>query len=75
MAVVARCPFLGEGSPTKIDYRKKGTLILTLLEDLEMLACKTTVGPLVADPVFQVLASARVIQRGAQICLEPVTRI
>ena len=27
---------LGEGSPTKIDYRKKGTLILTsLLEDLE----------------------------------------
>ena len=29
-------PFLGEGSPTKIDYRKKGTLFLTsLLEDLE----------------------------------------
>ena len=29
-------PFLGEGSPTKIDYRKKGTLILTSLsEDLE----------------------------------------
>ena len=29
-------PFLGEGSPSKIDYRKKGTLILTsLLEDLE----------------------------------------
>ena len=30
-------PFLGEGSPTKIDYRRKknGTLILTsLLEDL-----------------------------------------
>ena len=28
-------PFLGEGSPTKIDYSKKGTLILTsLLEDL-----------------------------------------
>ena len=27
--------FLGEGSPTKIDCRKKGTLILTsLLEDL-----------------------------------------
>ena len=27
--------FLGEGSPTKVDYRKKGTLILTsLLEDL-----------------------------------------
>ena len=27
--------FLGEGSPTKIDYRKKGTLILTsLLEGL-----------------------------------------
>ena len=28
-------PFFGEGSPTKIDYRKKGTLVLTsLLEDL-----------------------------------------
>ena len=28
-------PFLGEGSPIKIDERKKGTLILTsLLEDL-----------------------------------------
>ena len=27
-------PFFGEGSPTKIDYRKMGTLILTsLLED------------------------------------------
>ena len=26
-------PFLGEGSPTKIDYRKKGTRI-SLLEDL-----------------------------------------
>ena len=33
--VVPFYPFLGEGSPTKIDYRKKGTLILTsLLEDL-----------------------------------------
>ena len=30
-------PFLGEGSPTKIDYRTKGALILTsLLEDLAM---------------------------------------
>ena len=29
------CPFFGEGSPTRIDYGKKGTLILTsLLEDL-----------------------------------------
>ena len=28
--------FCGEGSPTKIDYRKKGTFILaSLLEDLE----------------------------------------
>ena len=25
------CPFFGEGSPTKIDYRKKGTIILTSL--------------------------------------------
>ena len=33
--VVPFTPFLGEGSPTKIDYRKKGTLILnSLLEDL-----------------------------------------
>ena len=31
----ALLPFLGEGSPTIIDYRKKVTLILTsLLEDL-----------------------------------------
>ena len=35
----ARCPFtvsfLGEGFPTKVDYRKQGALILTsLLEDL-----------------------------------------
>ena len=28
-------PFLGQGSPTEIDYREKGTLILaSLLEDL-----------------------------------------
>ena len=33
--VVPFSPFLGERSPTKIDYRKKGTLMLTsLLEDL-----------------------------------------
>ena len=33
--VVPFYPFLGEGYPTKIDYGKKGTLILTsLLEDL-----------------------------------------
>ena len=34
------CQFcLGEGSPTKIDYRQKGTLILTsLLEDLVAIA-------------------------------------
>ena len=37
----ARCPFtvsfLGEGPPTKIDHRKKGTLILTfLLDDLKL---------------------------------------
>ena len=32
---IADLPFFGEGSPTKIEYRKKGTLILTsLLEDL-----------------------------------------
>ena len=31
----ALLPFLGEGFPTTIDYRRKGTLILTsLLEDL-----------------------------------------
>ena len=33
--VVPFYPFLEEGSPTKTDYRQKGTLILTsLLEDL-----------------------------------------
>ena len=33
--VVPFYPFFGEGSPTKIDYRKKDILILTsLLEDL-----------------------------------------
>ena len=32
---------LGEGSPTKINYRKKGTLILTsLLEDLVLPFCR-----------------------------------
>ena len=31
----ALLPFVGGGSPTKIDYRKKGTLILaSLLEEL-----------------------------------------
>ena len=30
--------FFGEGSPTRIDYRKKGTLIFSsLLEDLDMI--------------------------------------
>ena len=38
--VVPFYPFLREGSPTKIDYRKMGTLILTsLLEDLVLLRC------------------------------------
>ena len=33
-SVVPFYPFLGEGSPTEIDYRKQGTLILTsLLQD------------------------------------------
>ena len=36
--VVPFYPFWGEGSPTKIDYSKKGTLIRTsLLEDLVVL--------------------------------------
>ena len=36
-------PFLGEGSPTKIDYRKKGILILTsLLKDLEVVVRQLT---------------------------------
>ena len=35
--VVPFYPFLGGGSPTQIDYRKKGTFIVTsLLEDLEL---------------------------------------
>ena len=36
----ALLPFFGEGSPTKIDCSKKGTLILTsLLEDLAIFCC------------------------------------
>ena len=31
--VVPFHPFLGEGSPTKIDYAKKGALVLTTLQD------------------------------------------
>ena len=39
-------PFLGEGSPARIDYRKKGTLILTsLLEDLVVKRTKQIVVP------------------------------
>ena len=35
LMVVPFCPFLGDEPPTRIDYRKKGTLLLTsLLEDL-----------------------------------------
>ena len=38
--VVPFHPFLEEGSPTNIDYRKKGTLIPTsLLEDLAEIKC------------------------------------
>ena len=33
-AVPFLTPFLGEGSRTKTDYRKKGALTLTSLEDL-----------------------------------------
>ena len=40
--VVPFYPVFGEGSPTKIDYRKKGTLVLSsLLEDLDLLAIQT----------------------------------
>ena len=36
--VVPFYTFLGEGSPTKVDYRQKGTLILaSLLEELALL--------------------------------------
>ena len=36
-------PFFGEGSPTKMDYKKTGTLILTsLLEDLGGFAFKVS---------------------------------
>ena len=38
-------PFLGEGSPTKVDYRKKGALIPTSpLEDLVALRCSSLPG-------------------------------
>ena len=39
-------PFLGEGSPAKIDHRKKATLILTsLLEDLGVVLFGEKHGP------------------------------
>ena len=40
--VVPFYPFLGEGSPTKIDYRKKGTLILASLLEVPhtLLVCR-----------------------------------
>ena len=42
--VVPFCPFLGEGSPTKIGYRTKGTLFVTsLLDDLVMCPAKPPV--------------------------------
>ena len=41
----ALLPFFGEGFPTKIDYRKKGTLILTsLLDDLGAFFESTLIG-------------------------------
>ena len=41
LQVVPFYRFLGKGSPTKIEYRKKGTLILTsLLEDLEAIRAR-----------------------------------
>ena len=40
--VVPFYPFLVEGSPTKIDYRQQGTLILTsLLEDLGVVSLRS----------------------------------
>ena len=43
----ALLPFLfrGEGSPTKIDYRKKGTLVLTSLPDGHLLSPNSTCMP------------------------------
>ena len=42
--------FLGEGSPNKIDDRKKGTLILpSLLEDLETIGF-IYIGPVMSQP-------------------------
>ena len=35
--VVPFHPFLGEGSPTKIDYRKSTLILTSLLEDLVLL--------------------------------------
>ena len=47
--------FLGEGSPTKIDYRKKGALILTsLLENLGMYSTETCLVLFTASSVGQI---------------------
>ena len=52
--------FLGEGSPTKIDYRTKGTLILTsLLEDLgkQIFSCRAHTRRMCRSPQLPVDAT------------------
>ena len=65
-------PFLGEGSPTKIDYRKKGTLILTsLLENLEGLG---RAGFLVASVQVPVVALRLGLCRVEPTCILSINR-
>ena len=56
---VVRSFFLGEGSPTKIDYRKRHTRILTcLLEDLGAAADAHYIPPCVTRPAVSSRAPA-----------------
>ena len=74
-------PFFGGGSPAKIDYRKKGTLILTsLLVDLEQAdllrsalshgrSFKDCFGPGIAFPLNQLILAGSGFNRNQENAL------
>ena len=76
-SVVPFCPFLGEASPTTIDYRQKlGTLVLTsLLEDLVVFARRFSTflrGPVSSSQLRRILSRNR-SRRLRCTCLPPST--
>ena len=75
----ALLPFLGDCSPTKIDYRKKGTLVLTsLLEDLgEMFMRDVRVWPSTSENKFRppLQKNVRVPLKGTMTMTRTVTHI